>query len=317
MNEHTVHQPLDHERLEDLLKRMGENQLFERRNKARRRLRFALVITFTIFFAELIGGILSNSLALLADAAHMLTDLGALGLSTLAMWVARRPATDRRTYGYYRAETLAALMNGILLLAIVLGILHEAWQRLKNPPEIEASWLIGTALLGLLANLIAGASLYRSRDVSLNIRSAFLHIVSDTLGSIAALTAGITIYLGNWTWMDPAMSLVVAGLILISSMGIIREAFGILMEGTPSHIELDDVRKTLLEVPGIIDVHDLHIWTVTQGVEAMSGHAIIEDLTRMHDILIDARKRLHERFNIHHVTLQLECCDLSPTEPNI
>ena len=313
----TVHQPPDHDQLKDLQERVHSANLFEGRKQARRRLRFALLITFVIFLAELFGGILSNSLALMADAVHMLTDLGALGLSSLAMWIAQRPATDTRTYGYYRIETIAALLNGTLLWTIVLGILYEAWKRIHQPPEIHVTWLLTTASIGLAANLLAGATLFRSRDVSLNLRSAFLHVVSDTLGSLAALTAGVSIALGGLVWMDAAMSLVVAGLILVSSIGIIREAFRILMEGTPTHIDLDDVRNALLEIPGILDVHDLHIWTVTSGVEAMSGHAIIDDLSRTHDILIDARKLLHERFRIHHVTLQLECCDLSATEPHI
>ncbi len=288
------------------------------RKHSEQRLKYAIVLTGIIFILEVFGGIYSNSLALLADAGHMLTDLGALLISFFASRLIHRPATHHRTFGYYRAEIIAALFNGALLLTVVFGILYEAYQRLLSPEDVNASYLLPIALIGLAVNFAAGLLLYKERHESLNIKAAFIHIVSDFLGSIAATFAGVIILVEGWVFMDTIMSFFISVLILYSSLSIIREALHILMEGTPKHINLESVREALLQIPGIENVHDLHIWTVTTGVEAMSGHAVVRNNSNhTHGILLQARKVLEEKFGIHHVTLQLECCNLEHTEGDL
>ncbi len=274
-------------------------------------------LTAGTFVAEVLGGWWSNSLALIADAFHMLTDLSALSLSLFAFWIARRPATARRTFGYYRVEILVALLNASLLTVTAGGITWRAWERLHAPVTIRASLMFGVATAGLVVNLVGIGLLRRYAAENLNLRTALLHIASDALGSVSALTASLAIWLKGWTWADAAVSLGLSGLILYSAVRVIREAVHILMEGTPRHIDLEELRRALLEVRGIQDVHDLHVWTVTSGVEAMSGHAVVEDLQRTHEILTEARRILQTRFHIQHVTLQIECCDFRPTEPEI
>ncbi len=282
-----------------------------------RTLAFVWGLTAGTFVAEVLGGWWSNSLALIADAFHMLTDLSALSLSLFALWVARRPATARRTFGYYRVEILVALLNASLLAVTAGGITWKAWERLQAPVTIQAPLMFGFATAGLVVNLVGVGLLRRYAAENLNLRTALLHVVSDALGSVSALTASLAIWLKGWTWADAVVSLGLSGLILYSAVRVIREVVHILMEGTPRHIDLEELRRALLEVRGIQDVHDLHVWTVTPGVEAMSGHAVVEDLRQTHEILTEARRIIQTRFHIQHVTLQIECCDFRPTEPEI
>jgi len=282
-----------------------------------RTLAFVWGLTAGTFVAEVLGGWWSNSLALIADAFHMLTDLSALSLSLFALWIARRPATARRTFGYYRVEILVALLNASLLVVTAGGITWKAWERLHAPVTIQAPLMFGFATVGLVVNLVGIGLLRRHAVENLNLRTALLHIASDALGSVSALTAALAIWLKGWTRADAVVSLGLSGLILYSALRVIREAVHILMEGTPRHIDIEELRRALLEVRGIQDVHDLHVWTVTPGVEAMSGHAVVEDLQRTHEILTEARRIMQARFRIQHVTLQIECCDFRPTEPDI
>ncbi len=306
-----------HPRLTDLQRQMEDWAPTLDRQRGRKALLVVLVLTGSTFFAELIGGIVSHSLALIADAMHMLTDISALSLSMLAIWLVDRPATTRRTFGYYRAEIIAALFNGSLLGVVAGGIIWKAWERLQQPVYIRANMMLIIALIGLGVNLIGAFILYRHRTRNLNLRSAFFHVLADGLGSLSAVVAAVLIVWWRWFWVDAVVSLLVSGLIISSAWHIIRDAVHILMEGTPMHIDLNEVRAALLRIPGVQDVHDLHVWTVTSGVEAMSGHAVVQDLHDTHRILMEARSVLAERFNIHHVTLQLECCDFRPTEPEI
>ncbi|MCS7313262.1 MAG: cation diffusion facilitator family transporter [Acidobacteria bacterium] len=282
-----------------------------------RTLAFVWGLTAGTFVVEVLGGWWSNSLALIADAFHMLTDLSALSLSLLAFWIARRPATAQRTFGYYRVEILVALLNASLLAVTAGGITWRAWERLHAPVTIQAPLMFGVATVGLVVNFVGIGLLHRYAAENLNLRTALLHIASDAFGSVGALTAALAIWLKGWTRADAVVSLGLSGLILYSALRVIREAVHILMEGTPRHIDLEELRRALLEVQGIQDVHDLHVWTVTPGVEAMSGHAVVEDLQRTHEILTEARRILQARFHIQHVTLQIECCDFRPTEPEI
>lgn len=281
------------------------------------RLKQVLILTLGVFLAELIGSLLSNSLALLSDAIHMLTDLTALGISFTAARLARIPSSKKHTFGYYRVETLAALFNGVLLLATVFFLLREAWSRLTSPLLIHPIPMISVAMIGLGANILAISILYKHRNRSINLKSAFVHVFSDTLGSIVAIVAGFTILAHGPLWIDSAMTLATSSLIFYSSLRILRETLNILLESTPNHVDIDNLTHALSTIPGIISVHDLHVWTVTDGVAAMTGHAIINDLSKTHQILTQAQNLVASRFHIHHMTLQLECCDRRPFEPPI
>ena len=270
-------------------------------------LRAALIITASVLVFEFIGGIYSNSLALLADAGHMLTDVGALSLSYFAIWFANRPATTRKTYGFYRVEILAALLNGVFLVLISLYIFYEAYQRLLVPPSVKGDLMLVVASGGLLANLASAYILFQKQSESLNLRGAFYHVLADALGSIGAIAASLAIIFFGWNWADAVISGVVAVLILSSSWFLIREAVDVLLEGTPSHINLMTLKDHLLSADGVSSVHDLHVWTLTSGVVAMSCHVVVdEDSVRQSDILGCVREIAHESFEIDHTTIQIE-----------
>lgn len=264
----------------------------------------ALTIAFTV--AEFVGGVLANSLALLADAAHMLADVAALALSLFALWFARRPATEEKTYGYVRLEILAALLNGAFLLAIAIGIVWEAIRRLHHPEPVQADILIGVASAGLVANVVSALVLHRSAGESLNVRGAYLHVLGDLLGSLGAIVAGIIIATTRWYPADPLISFVVAALIVASSWRLLRESVDVLLEAVPAHIDVTEVRTALSDVPGVSDVHDLHVWTVTSGFLAMSGHAVVRDPAESQRVLEEIHHRMRERFGIRHATIQIE-----------
>ena len=270
-------------------------------------LRAALIITASVLVFEFIGGIYSNSLALLADAGHMLTDVGALSLSYFAIWFANRPATTRKTYGFYRVEILAALLNGVFLVLISLYIFYEAYQRLLVPPSVKGDLMLVVASGGLLANLASAYILFQKQSESLNLRGAFYHVLADALGSIGAIAASLAIIFFGWNWADAVISGVVAVLILSSSWFLIREAVDVLLEGTPSHINLMTLKDHLLSADGVSSVHDLHVWTLTSGVVAMSCHVVVdEDSVRQSNILGCVREIAHESFEIDHTTIQIE-----------
>lgn len=280
----------------------------------RKRLAIVLVLVTVYMVAEVIGGILTNSLALLADAGHMLSDAVALGLSLFAIWIAQKPPTPRHTYGYYRTEILAALVNGATLVAISIYIFYEAFRRLVEPPEVQGPLMMGIATGGLLVNLIGLWVLNAGRHESLNVRGAYLHVLTDALGSVGAMTAGGLIWAFGWYWADPVASVAIGVLVLYSSWSLLRETVSVLMEGAPGHIDVDEVRRAIRALPGVQAVHDLHVWTITSGLVALSGHVVVGEDHFGQSTLARVRSLLEDRFGIDHSTIQLEveacgaCC---------
>jgi cobalt-zinc-cadmium efflux system protein len=231
------------------------------------------------------------------------------------VWIAEQPATEHKTYGYYRAEILVALVNGLILWLVVLWVVLEAWQRMLTPPAIHGAGVIGVATLGLAVNLVAAWLLSGAASHNLSVRGALLHVVSDLLGSIGVIASGIVILATGWTAADAVASVIIAMLILFSSFGLIREAVDVLMEAVPRHIDLDALRRTLEEVPGATEVHDLHVWSLTTGHCALSAHAVVEDGATSDEVLAEMSDRLAERFDIRHVTIQLEVQSRRHAEP--
>jgi cobalt-zinc-cadmium efflux system protein len=270
-----------------------------------RRLWIALSLTGVFLIAEVVGGFLSNSLALLADAGHMLTDVGALGLSLFVAWFSRRPETDRRTYGYLRLEILAAFINGATLLLLSVWILIEALLRFRTPEPISGGLMLVVAIVGLLVNVAAAYTLHPSQGGSLNIRGAYLHVLSDLLGSVGTVAAALLVQYMGWLSADPIASVFVTLLILRSAWRLVRESVDVLLESTPAHISLGAVRAQLEAIPGVESVHDLHVWTVTSNHIAMSAHAIVREPERQQHVLEHALDAMR-LFGIHHVTIQLE-----------
>ncbi len=275
------------------------------RAESRRRLAVVLALTAAVMVAEALGGWLAHSLALLADAGHMLADVAALGLALLVARVAERPATAERTFGLLRLEILAALVNGAALLALSLGIAVEAVHRLREPPAVRGGLLLGIAALGLAANVAGAALLARGHRHSLNERGAFLHLVSDALGSLGALAAGAVVLATDWVRADPLISILISLLILGSAWRLVKESTDVLLEAAPAHIALAEVHDRIASIPGVASVHDLHLWTVTSGVIAMSGHLVVQDPAEHQRVLETVQRRLGE-LGIGHVTVQME-----------
>ena len=269
------------------------------------RLGAVLGLTLIFMLVEAVGGWLSGSLALLADAGHMLTDAGALGLSLLSAWIALRPANSRKTYGYQRWEILAALVNGAALFGIAAWVMVEAFQRIHHPQPIRAQLFLVIAAGGLLVNLISLWILHGIRQGNLNARGAYLHVLGDALGSLGALVAAAIILLTGWTLADPIISILIALLILIGAWRLVRESTDVLLEGVPGHVSMVEVHRRMLAVPGVSAVHDLHVWTVTSGMVAMSGHAIVPRLEAHPEVLDRIRSEM-ALLGIAHVTIQLE-----------
>ena len=272
------------------------------------RLWAVLALTGTFMVLEVVGGWLSGSLALLADAGHMLTDVGALGLSLLTAWIAQRPADASKTYGYLRWEILAALVNGAALFGIAGWVVIEAIQRIQHPGPIRTGLFLAIAAAGLAVNLISLALLHDSRQGSLNARGAYLHVMGDALGSIGALGAAAIIWFSGWTLADPIVSIGLSLLILAGAWRLLRESTDILLDAVPRHVAMAEVQRRILAVPGVAAVHDLHVWTVVNGVVAMSGHAVVPDLDAHPGVLEGIRTELAE-LGIGHVTIQLEVAD--------
>lgn len=271
-----------------------------------RRLALVLVLVLGYMVAEVVGGLLTNSLALLADAGHMLSDAGALGLSLFALWIGRRPPTSTHTYGFYRTEILAALVNGATLVAISMYIFAEAARRIGAPPEIEGGWMMVIAAGGLGVNLLGLWVLNAGRADNLNVRGAWLHVFTDMLGSVGTLAAGALIIGFGWWWADPVASVVIGLLVLYSSWHLLRETVAVLMEGAPGDIDVDEVRDALNAVPGVTSAHDLHVWTITSGMVALSAHVVTPSETGGGALLERIRHMLHDRFGIDHITVQVE-----------
>ncbi len=268
-------------------------------------MQLVLAITAVVMIAEAVGGWLAHSLALVADAGHMLADVGALGLSLLVASLAHRPVTAERTFGLLRLEILAALVNGAALIVISLGIGIEAYQRFRAPTAVHGGLLLVIAALGLAANAAGVALLHRGHNHSLNQRGAYLHVMSDLLGSFGALVAGVIILATGWVQADPIISVLIAVLILGSAWRLVRESTDVLLEAAPAHIPLSDVHDRIASIPGVRSVHDLHVWTVTSGVIAMSGHLVVGDPADNQRVLEAVQQRLGG-MGIGHVTVQME-----------
>jgi len=278
-----------------------------------RALTWSLVLTLVILVAESVGGILSNSLALLADAGHVLTDAGALGLSLFVAWLARQPGSTAKTFGYLRWEILAALINGATLLLISGWIVVEAVMRFRHPEQVAGGLMLGVAVLGLVVNGVAVSLLHGVRDGSLNVRGAYLHVLGDMLASGGTVVAALVIRFSGWLHADPIASLVTTVLIVVGAWTLVRESVDVLLEAAPAHIALDTVRKRLEAIPFVESIHDLHVWTVTSGMVALSVHAIVRDsrnhqgvLEQAHDVCLD--------MGIQHSTIQLECEEMADRE---
>lgn len=270
-----------------------------------RKLWIVLVLTGGFMLVEVVGGLLSGSLALLADAGHMLTDVGAIALSLLTAWIAQRPADQSNTYGYMRWEILAALVNGAALIGIAGWVVIEAIGRMGSPPPIKAGLFVVIASLGLVVNLVGLFLLHGSHRGSLNTRGVYLHIMGDVLGSVAALAAAVVVSVTGWTLADPIISVALSLLILAGAWRLVRESTDILMESVPSHVSMAEVRRCMQAVEGVDTIHDLHVWTVTSGVVAMSGHVVVPVLAQHPSVLERIRKEM-SRLGIGHVTIQLE-----------
>lgn len=254
---------------------------------------------------EVISGLLAGSLALLADAGHMLTDVAALGFSAIAMWIAARPATPVKTYGYHRAEILAAVLNAVVLLLLAVWILYEAYHRLFRPSPVFGVPMVIIGLAGLAVNLISARLLQENKAESLNIRSAYLEVVSDAISSIGVLISGGVIWLTGWSLMDPLMGAGISLFIVWRTWGLLSEAVNVLMEGVPSHLDLTTIGNAMVAVPSVIAVHDLHVWTITSGRDALSSHVVVAARANQEEVLEQLQQLLRNRFGIDHVTLQI------------
>jgi cobalt-zinc-cadmium efflux system protein len=268
----------------------------------------AIVLSLTLAFTavELVGGLLTGSLALLADAAHMLSDNLAISVALLAVWLAGRPSTPERSFGYQRAEIIAALVNGLILVALAIWIFVEAWGRLSDPPEVLAGWVAVVAVVGLAVNLAAAAILARAGHDTLNMRAALRHVLADALGSAGVLAAALVILLTGWRYADPLAGLAIALLILASSWSILRDSVHILLEGTPRGLDARGLARRLTEVPGVVEVHDLHIWTITSGFPALAAHVLVEPGDDCHARRRELEDVLLSEYGIEHTTLQVD-----------
>lgn len=282
-----------------------------------RPLMIALIIVLSVMIAEVIGGLLSGSLALLSDAGHMLVDALALGLSMFALTIARRPSTPTRTYGYHRAEIMAALANGTTLVLISIYIFYEAYQRFLEPPPVQAPLMLVVAAIGLLANLAGILLLRKASRHNLNMKAAFWHIIGDTVSSVGVITGGVIIAFTGWYIVDPIIAVIIGGIILWGAARLVIESADILLEAVPRHIEVEKVIETIKNTTGVDEVHDIHVWTITSGIHALSAHLLIADqmVSQSTEIVEKVTHDLSENFSITHTTLQLECekCESCPS----
>jgi cobalt-zinc-cadmium efflux system protein len=283
----------------------------------RRPFTVALGITLVLLAVEAVGGWLTGSLALLADAGHLLADVGTLGIGFVGSWLASRPATSRMSYGYRRAEILAAMVNAVALWVVAGVIIYEAIQRVRVAHPVSAPGMLLVALVGLAGNLVNGAVLASKRTANLNLRVAFTHVLADAAAAVGTIAASVVILVTGWTQADAVVSCAIAGLILVGSWSLLQETAQILMEGAPGHLSPPEVEEAMRAVPGVAGVHDLHIWSLTTGVEAVSGHVIVVDLGDSQRVLRDVRRLLSERYGLGHATLQVETEPWSdPEHPN-
>jgi len=275
------------------------------------RLSISLFLTLAFVIIEAAAGVFSNSLALLTDAAHNLTDVIALGLSWFAIRITTRPANERKTYGYHRVGILVALINSTTLVLISLGIFYEAYRRFTNPPEVQSGVLIGVGLIAVIVNIITAMLVHKGSDSDLNLRSAFVHLMGDVLSTVGAVIAGVFIYFTGANWLDPLVSVLIGGLILYNAWGILRDAVDILLEAKPRDIDSAKLVEDVLQIDGVLGVHDLHIWSITQNLRTMSAHVLTHNMSigEGAEIQRQINEIVRHRYNIAHATLQLECAD--------
>jgi cobalt-zinc-cadmium efflux system protein len=285
----------------------------------KKRFVLSIALTLAILIAEIVGGIWTGSLALLSDAAHVFVDAFALGLSYFAIRLASRPADSRHTYGYHRMEVLSALINGALLGVIVVEILSEAWKRWNHPTEIKSGGMLAIAIVGLMVNLLVAFVLgghrhehgetVHSDTRNLNVHSAYLHVLGDAAASMGVILAAVIIRYTGWLWMDPLTSVFISVLIALGAWRVLRSSFHILMEGVPQDISLEDVASVIVSVPGVQEVHDLHVWSICPENVALSAHVVLEDKTMASsgEVMAGIKKLLRGKFGIEHTTIQMEC----------
>jgi cobalt-zinc-cadmium efflux system protein len=265
-----------------------------------------LGLTLAFTAVEIVGGLLTGSLALLADAVHMLSDNLALALALFAVWLAGRPSTPERSFGYQRAEILAALANGVILVVLAIWIFIAAWGRLMDPPEVLAGWMAVVAVIGLAVNLVAAAILARAGHDTLNMRAAFRHVIADALGSAGVLAAALVILFTGWRYADPLAGALIAVAVLASSWSLLRDSVNILLEGAPKGIDPRELGRRLAEAPGVVEVHDLHVWTITSGFPSLSAHVLVARDDDCHARRRELEELLLREYGIEHTTLQVE-----------
>jgi cobalt-zinc-cadmium efflux system protein len=292
----------------------------------KKRLWIALGIILAILVVEFVGGLLSNSLSLMGDAAHMLVDALALGLAIFAINIAARPATPEKTYGFYRVEIIVALINGIILILVALYIFYQSYNRFFNPPEIKAPIMLVVAAVGLVANVSAMMLLRNTTKSSLNLRAAFWHIIGDAISSLGVIAAAVIIFFTGFKFFDALIAVLIGGIIIWGASGLIKESIDILLESAPKNIKGEDVVKAIENIEGVRGAHDMHVWTITTGVNSLSAHIVIEDrmVSDCSGIVQSINEMLREKFDIIHTTLQLECgsctseltCSVNPSNIN-
>jgi cobalt-zinc-cadmium efflux system protein len=282
------------------------SHLSEIRAQNRRTLALVLALTAAIMVLELVGGLLTGSLALLADAAHMLSDNVAISLALLAVWLAGRPSTPERSFGYQRAEILAALVNGVVLVALAVWIFVEAYGRFREPPDVLGGWMLAVAAAGLAGNLAAASLLARGAHSSLNMRAVLRHVLADAVGSAGVVVAAVVVLATGWRYADPVAGVVIAVLVLASSFSVLRESVHILLEGTPRGIDARQLAERLTQVPGVVDVHDLHVWTITSGFPALAAHVLVQPGDDCHARRRELETLLEREYGIEHTTLQVD-----------
>jgi cobalt-zinc-cadmium efflux system protein len=271
-----------------------------------RALATALAITATYTVAEVIGGLITGSLALLADAGHMLSDNFSLGLALFAFWLSAKPPTPERSFGYKRAEILAALANGVTLVAISIWIFYEAYHRFQDPPEILGGWMMAVAVMGLFVNVAAAWVLMRSEAESLNLQGALRHALADLAGSVGVIAAALIIVLTGWLYADPIISVLIGLLVLVSSWKLLKDSVSILLEHAPLGMDANEVGRKIVNVEGVEEVHDLHVWTITSGFPALAAHVIVGNDQDCHERRRELEKVLYREFGIEHTTLQVD-----------
>ena len=296
---------------------MGQDHVQSASSRNKKSLATVFGITSFYLIVEVIGGFWTGSLALLADAGHMLTDVAGVGLALLAIWFAERPASETRTYGYYRVEILAALTNAVVLILISLYILYEAYQRFKNPPEVQSSGMLAVASIGLVVNIVGIYLLRAGSKESLNMKGAYFEVLSDMLTSIGVIIAGVIMLTTGWYYADPIISAGIGLFILPRTWALLKDAVGVLIEGTPADVDIAALRESLTQIEGVAGIHDLHVWSLTSGVNAMSVHAVLAEKSEHDEVLARVHERCTKEFRISHVTVQTERGDFATHETHL